>query len=275
VVSSITYTAVLDVRRATAEHLAKLLRGHRVQLGTRKGTRALGVFKQAVLVLRWFVDGTRLVQLARDNGISVPTSYRYLHEGLTVLADHAPDLSTALERAAAAGYTHLNLDGTVIRTDRVAAAGPNGADLWWSGKHKHHGGNVQVIAAPDGWPLWVSPVRPGREHDTTCARAHGLVDALNRLAATLGIPTLTDLGYENAGSGFRHPVKKPKGGELAEPEQAFNAVIRGVHAVAERANALLKVTFKALRRVSLNPAAITRIARAALVLLQLEHGRTA
>ncbi|MGW1530026.1 HARBI1 family protein [Streptomyces sp. NPDC002159] len=265
---------MLDVRRATAEHLAKLLRGHREQLKTRKGTRALGVFKQAVLVLRWFVDGTRLVQLARDNGISVPTAYRYLHEGLTVLADHAPDLSTALERAAAAGYTHLNLDGTVIRTDRVAAAGPNGADLWWSGKHKHHGGNVQVIAAPDGWPLWVSPVRPGREHDTTCARAHGLVDALNRLAATLGVPTLTDLGYENAGPGFRHPVKKPKSGELAEPDQAFNAVIRDVHAAAERANALLKVTFKALRRVSLDPAAITRIARAALVLLQLEHGRT-
>jgi hypothetical protein len=56
--------------------------------------------------------------------------------------------------------------------------------------------------------------------------------------------------------------------------QAFNKVIRGIHGVAERANALLKVTFKALRRVSLDPAAITRIARAALVPLQLEHGRT-
>ncbi|PZT76862.1 IS5/IS1182 family transposase [Streptomyces sp. AC1-42W] len=269
-----TYTAVLDVRRATAEHLARLLLGQRERLGTRRGTRALGVFRQAVLVLRWFVDGTRLAQLARDNGISVPTAYRYLHEGLTVLADHAPDLSTALERAAAAGYTHLNLDGTVIRTDRVAAAGPNKADLWWSGKHKHHGGNVQVIAAPDGWPIWVSPVRPGREHDTTCARTHGLVDALNRFAATLGIPTLTDLGYENAADGFRHPVKKPKGGELTEEQRTFNAAIRGIHGVAERANALLEVTFKALRRVSLDPAAITRIARAALVLLQLEHSRT-
>lgn len=204
--TSITYTAVLDVSRATAEHLAKLLGEHRERLGTRKGTRVLGPFKQAVLVLRWFIDGTRLVQLARDNGISALTAYRYLHEGLTVLADHAPDLSTAPERAAAAGYTHLNLDGTVIRTDRVAAAGPNDADLWWSGKHKHHGGNVQVIAAPDGWPIWVSPVRPGREHDTTCARTHGLVDALNRLAATLGIPTLTDLGYENAG----HPPSGQK-----------------------------------------------------------------
>ncbi|MDT0346330.1 HARBI1 family protein [Streptomyces litchfieldiae] len=272
--SSITYTAVLDVSRATAEHLARLLHEHRERVGTRKNTRALGVFKQAVLVLRWFIDGARLSQLARDNGISLPTSYRYLHEGLTVLADHAPDLSTALERVAAAGYTHLNLDGTVIRTDRVAAPGPNGADLWWSGKHKHHGGNVQVISAPDGWPIWVSPVRPGREHDTTCARSHGLVDARNRLAAILDVPTLTDLGYENAGPGFRHPVKKPQGGELAEHQQAFNKVVRGVHGIAERANALLKVTFKALRRVSLDPAAITRIARAALVLLQLEHGRT-
>ncbi|GGR77441.1 hypothetical protein GCM10010169_22120 [Micromonospora fulviviridis] len=205
----------------------------------------------------------------------MPTAYRYLHEGLTVLADHAPDLSTALERAAAAGYTHINLDGTVIRTDRVAAPGPNGADLWWSGKHKHHGGNVQDISAPDGWPIWVSPVRPGREHDTTCARTHGLVDALNRLASTLDIPTLTDLGYEYAGDGFRHPVKKPKGSELDDEQQAFNSIIRAVHAVAERANALLKVTFKALRRVSLDPSGITRLARAALVLLQLKHGRTA
>ncbi|MDQ0946140.1 hypothetical protein QFZ24_000063 [Streptomyces phaeochromogenes] len=133
---------------------------------------------------------------------------------------------------------------------------------------------MQVTSAPDGWPLWISPVRPGREHDVTCTRAHDLIDALNRLAAALGIPTLTDLGYENAGGGFRHPVKKPKGGELTEQAQTFNAVIRAIHAVAERANALLKVTFKALRRVSLDPTAITRIARAALVLLQLEHGRT-
>ncbi|GHH82156.1 hypothetical protein GCM10017771_05590 [Streptomyces capitiformicae] len=201
--SGVTYTAVLDVRRSTAEHLARLLRDHRIVAGTRKGRRALGCFRQAVLVLRWFIDGTRLSQLACDNGLSVSTAYRHLHEGLTVLAAGAPDLATALERAKAARLRHLNLDGIVIRTDRVAATGPNGADLRWSGKHGHRGGNVQVITTPDGWPIWVSPVRPGREHDTTCARHHSLIDALNRIAAELDMPTLVGLGYENAGDGFR------------------------------------------------------------------------
>jgi hypothetical protein len=77
---------VLDVRRSTAEHLAALLRDHRAVVGTRRGRRALGCFRQAVLILRWFLDGTRLAQLARDNGLSSSTAYRYLLEGLTVLA---------------------------------------------------------------------------------------------------------------------------------------------------------------------------------------------
>jgi hypothetical protein len=63
---SVTYTAVLDVKRSTAEHLARLLRDRRMVVKTRKGRRALGCFRQAVLVLRWFIDGSRLAQLARD-----------------------------------------------------------------------------------------------------------------------------------------------------------------------------------------------------------------
>ena len=84
------------------------------------------------------------------------------------------------------GYDYVLLDGTVIETDRVSAPGPTpGVDLWWSAKHANHGGNIQVLTAPDGWPLWTSPVRPGREHDTTCLRTHsGLLDTLARSAAT-------------------------------------------------------------------------------------------
>ena len=88
------------------------------------------------------------------------------------------------------------------------------------------------------------------------------------------MPTLTDLGYENLSPALRTPVKKPKGRELTERQKTYNALIRGIHAVAERANSLFKTTFKALRRVSLDPGRIGAITKAALVLLQLEHGRT-
>ncbi|TWG03605.1 transposase family protein [Streptomyces brevispora] len=92
--------------------------------------------------------------------------------------------------------------------------------------------------------------------------------------AAVNIPTLVDLGYENADDGFRHPVKKPAGGKLTEAQQTYNKVIRGIHGVCERANSLPKTTFTALRRVSLDSSRITKIAAAALVLLQLEYERT-
>ncbi|WP_433425745.1 HARBI1 family protein [Microtetraspora malaysiensis] len=272
--SSVTYTATLEIKRETVEYLSALLAARRTQRGTRAGTRALGPFKQAVLVLRWFLDGTRVRQLATDNAISRSTAYDYLHEGIDALAADAPDLATALAGAKARGAGHLNLDGTVIRTDRISTPGPNGADLWWSGKHKHHGGNIQVLSDPEGFPLWTSEVRPGREHDTTCAKtADGLLVALEQAATETGLLTLTDLGYENLSPAIRTPVKKPKNAELTEEQKAYNQVIRGVHAVAERANSLLKMTFKALRRVSLDPRRIGAITKAAHVILRLEHSR--
>src|SRR3954466_1465714 len=118
-------------------------------------------------------------QLAADNAISASTVYRYLHEGIDVLAAQAPGLRGALLAARAAGHSHVTVDGTLIRTDRCSAPGPTGrrgrpemrVDLWWSGKHAAHGGNIQVLTVPDGWPIWTSGVRPGREHDTTALRA--------------------------------------------------------------------------------------------------------
>jgi hypothetical protein len=41
-------------------------------------------FNQAVLVLRWFLDDTRVRQLAVDNAIGKSTAYTYLEEGLMV-----------------------------------------------------------------------------------------------------------------------------------------------------------------------------------------------
>jgi hypothetical protein len=75
-------------------------------------------------------------------------------------------------------------------------------------------------------------------------------------------PTLTDLGYEGLpGPALRMPVKKVKGTELSEAHKQYNLLVRGVHGVAERANSLLKTTFKALRRVSVCPWRIGAIAK--------------
>ena len=270
----VTFTCVLEARRETVDFVARLLYLRRCALGTRSGTRALGPFKQAVLALRWFLDNTRVRQLAADNAISTSTAYDYLHEAIGVLAACAPCVHDALPAAKAAGATHLNLDGTLIHTDRVAMRGPNGADLWWSGKHKCHGGNIQVLSYPDGFPCWVSDVRPGREHDTTCAKkTDDLLPALELYEAEYQMPTLTDPGYVSCSPAFRHPFKKPKGGELTEAQTTFNKLIRAVHCMAERANALLKETFAALQHISLSPTRIGAITKAALVLLHIEHRR--
>ena len=93
----------------------------------------------------------------------MPTAYRYVHEGIDVLADQAPELRQVIADAQEQGLDCLLLDGTLIATDRVNQAHRT-VDRWYSGKHKHHGGNVQVIAGPDGWPLWTSPVEPGATH---------------------------------------------------------------------------------------------------------------
>jgi hypothetical protein len=76
----------------------------------------LGCYRQAILVLRWFLDATRVAQLARDNQISAPTAYRYLHEAIDVLAAAAPSLHGALLAARTAAYSHVHLDGTLFYT---------------------------------------------------------------------------------------------------------------------------------------------------------------
>lgn len=266
----VTYTAVLPIRQSTVSFVSGLLAAERARRGTRQGRRVLGCYRQAVLVLRWFLDGTRVAQLAVDHTISTSTAYRYLHEAIAVLAAAAPSLHGAL----LAAHSHVQLDGTLIRIDRCHAVGPTGrVDLWWSGKHRHHGGNVQVVTAPDGWPLWTSPVRPGREHDTTCARAHtGLLDTLTAWTDDEHA-VLADLGYEGENSRLTCPVKNSRG-MLTADQRTINALHAATRAPAERGNSLLKGTFTALRRVSLCPWRIGAITAAALVLLHHAHGRT-
>ena len=117
----------MTVPEETVHFVSGLLAAERRRRGTRGRRRAPGCYRQAVLVLRWFCDGARLAQLAADNRIGRSTAYRYLHEGIDVLAATAPGRRGALLAARAAGHSHLTVDGTLIRTDRCRAPGPTGS----------------------------------------------------------------------------------------------------------------------------------------------------
>ena len=94
----ITYPATLDVSADTTTLLTDLLIAERRRRGTGIGARAATARTQAILVLRWFREGTGMPTLARDAGVSPATGYRYLHKGIDVLAARAPDLHSVLER---------------------------------------------------------------------------------------------------------------------------------------------------------------------------------
>ena len=263
----ITYRATLNVPVKTCAKIAGWLAAHRRAHDVRPWQRAATCWAQAVMVLRWFKDGTALWLLARDTRISQATAYRYLHEALDVIADRLPDLHEVLERGLAEGWAYLCLDGTLLSTDRCAERSEAGHDVYYSGKHKRHGANVQVLTDPTGYPVWVSPTEPGSTHDIVAADAH-LLGALYAAAAR-GLPTLADKGYTGAGIGIKVPFK---GHDLHPDNQTYNQLLTDLRAPAERANALLKQTFKALRHITLDPSRATEVAAAALVLLHLQRG---
>jgi hypothetical protein len=92
----VSYTAVLPVTEETVLFVSGLLSSEQRRRRTRRRRRTLGCYRQAAFVLRWFVDGTRLAQPAADNRPGSSTAYRYLHEGIDVLAAAAPGLRGAL-----------------------------------------------------------------------------------------------------------------------------------------------------------------------------------
>ena len=271
----IAYRVTLDVPRELAQFVSKLLADERRRRSTPRGSRALTCFWQAVLGLRWFRDRTSPEALARDHGISRATAYRYVDEVIAVLAGEAPDLRQALERARQEGYSHVILDGTIILADRcrekTLSVRGEVIDLWYSGKAHAHGGNIQAVLAPDGFPLWVSEAEPGSVHDITAARLRAL-PALYRAAAA-GLPTLADPGYDGAGIGIYVPVKQPPGGQdLDINTRTRNALLRSLRCLGERGFALLTGRWRTLRLITASPSKIGDIARAALVLTHFEYG---
>ncbi|HEX6525595.1 MAG TPA: transposase family protein [Streptosporangiaceae bacterium] len=268
----ISYRVTLDVPFQLALFVSQLLAGHRREIGTRAGTRALTCWKQAIFTLAWFRDRPDIGRLGAGFGISQATAYRYKDEALEVLAAKAPTLRQALERAAGQGLAYLILDGTLISPDRCAAKKTSRKgqqiDAWYSAKAREPAGNVQALAAPGGVPLWVSGVLPGSTYDLTAARELVLPEARPYLK---DLPFLADSGYEGAGAGVYVPVKKPARSELDPDTKTRNALLRSLRYQGERGFALMKQRWRAMQYVSVSPTTIGDIAKAVLVLVQFEH----
>jgi len=269
----VSYRVMLDVPRELVLFVSGLLSARRREIGTRKGTRRLGCYRQALFALAWFRDKGDIPRLGAGFGLPQSTAYRYLDEVIAVLAARAPGLQEQLERAVAEGTSYLILDGKVVDADRchqkTTSRKGKTIDVWYTGKTHDFGGNIQALFYPSGIPLWVSDVLPGNVHDLAAARENVFGVLRPFLAA---VPVLADPGYDGAGHGVHVPVKKPAGAkELDINTRARNALIRSLRCLGERGFALLTQRWKTLQHVTASPSKIGLIARAAFVLVLFEH----
>ncbi|MEU6720591.1 transposase family protein, partial [Nonomuraea sp. NPDC046802] len=152
------YRAAVDLSPQTLNYVAGMIRRHRKAIGSL--WRRLNPGQQALLVLVYLRKGETFNELGAGFGVSTATAWRYVEETVTLLSARSPKLEQALRKAQRDGLHYLVLDGTLIHTDRIATDRP-----YFSGKHRVHGMNVQVIASPDGTILWTSGALPGKEHD--------------------------------------------------------------------------------------------------------------
>jgi Helix-turn-helix of DDE superfamily endonuclease/DDE superfamily endonuclease len=175
------YRAALPLSSRTLTFAAGIIRRHRAAIGS--PGRKLNPGQQALLVLVYLRKGETFAEVAAGFGIGTSTAWRYVTETVALLAARAPKLRRAVRDAKKAGCAYVVLDGTLIPVDRVAADRP-----FYSGKHKRHGMNLQVIASPGGGILWVSGALPGSVHDK---KAEWIWGVLAELEAA-GLITLAD-----------------------------------------------------------------------------------
>src|SRR5580698_9102243 len=149
------YRAALPLSSETLTYVSGIIRRHRKSIGSR--WRRLNCGKQALLVLAYLRKGEAFAELAAGFAVGTTTAWRYVEETVALLAARAPKLRAAVRDASKAGHAYVVVDGTLIPIDRVAADRP-----FYSGKHKKHGMNLQVIASPAGDILWVSGRYPDR-----------------------------------------------------------------------------------------------------------------
>ncbi|MGW2641886.1 IS5 family transposase [Streptomyces sp. NPDC001348] len=247
----LVYPSGLDLSSSHLRFLTARLRERRRAIGSR--WRRLSADRQALLTLAHLRNGHPYAQLAAGFGIGTTTAYRYITEAVDVLAALAPSLAEAVQSASTKAF--VLLDGTLLPTDRIAADRP-----FYSGKHKKHGMNVQVLADPAGRLLWASPALPGAIHDVRAAREHGIIDTL----ADAGIKCWADKGYRGAGGTVRTPCWG-RWETLSTGQQAVNRSHAKIRALVEPAIATLK-TWRLLRKLRCSTTRITHLVQAVLTL---------
>jgi hypothetical protein len=242
----LSYPASIPLSTRSLNHLASLIRTHREQRRSR--WRRLEPGRQALLALAHLRNGDTLLRLSAGFEIGVATAWRYVREAITLLAATADDLQAAMSRIRRLAYAIC--DGTLIPIDRVHDQEP-----YYSGKHRRHGMNVQVIADPAGRLIWASAALPGSAHDLTAARTHGIIDALT----SADVMTFADKAYQGAGGTIRTPFKRHRyRPRLSRRQKAVNRSHARVRARGERAVATLK-TWKVLTKLRCSPSRTTAI----------------
>ncbi|GII95563.1 hypothetical protein Ssi02_57940 [Sinosporangium siamense] len=190
------YRAAVDLSPQTLKYVGGLIRRHRKAVGT--VWRRLSPGQQAMLVLVCLRKGETFRELGAGFGVSAATAWQ-VRRGDRGAAVGPLSETGARARKGAMGRTAPPRPGrNAHRTDRVRADRP-----YYSGKHRTHGMNVQVIASPEGALLWTSGALPGSVHDLVAARAWGI---LRRLEQT-GLPVLADKAYQGAGGPVATPCK--------------------------------------------------------------------
>ena len=245
------YPAALPLSSQTLHYTAGIIRRHRKKIGS--PWRKLNPGRQALLVLAYLRKGETFAELAAGFGIGTATAWRYVSETVALLAARSPKLRRALAQATEAGHAYVVIDGTLVPIGRVAADRP-----FFSGKHRRHGMNLQVISAPDGEIVWVSGPLPGAAHDLTAARIWGILREL----ADCGLIVLADKGYHGAGD---HILVPYRGRSKPAPQKDANRAHAQLRSPGERANARLK-TWRVLRKLRCCPWRAGQLAKAIHVL---------
>lgn len=131
----LSYRATLDLPTTIVRRISAWLSARRRRHDRRPWQCAATCWTRAILLCRWMCDATPIHRLARDHGLSQGTCYRYLHEALDVVADHALDLHEVLDEQHAHGAAFVCLDGTLIATTAVHTPAGQGktTDAWYSG----------------------------------------------------------------------------------------------------------------------------------------------